>query len=88
MNVTRTRSEYAANLSMQPETVQAMRNLSALQRMRADGWNVGRSFTAPGRGHADSETLRVRRMGARYWAFRTGLTVVLSVVSTVVLTLA
>lgn len=42
---TRNRSEFAANVSLSPDTVQAMRNLSALQAMRSNHWTVGRTFT-------------------------------------------
>ena len=35
------------NVALHPDTVQAMRNLSALQRMKRDGWKVGRTFTRP-----------------------------------------
>lgn len=46
-----TRSEFTAHQHLNPATLQAMRNLSALQRMQRDGWTVGRTFTQPGRGH-------------------------------------
>lgn len=51
---TRTRSEFAANVALSPDTfraalspdtLQAMRNFSALQAMRANNWTVGRTFT-------------------------------------------
>lgn len=41
------RSEHAANVALQPQTLQAMRNLSALQSMRSNSWNVGRTFMRP-----------------------------------------
>lgn len=59
--MTRTiRSEHAANVALQPQTLQAMRNLSALQTMNRDGWNVGRTFTRPSVRPAAAHTVATR----------------------------
>lgn len=40
-------SEFSANLSLDPATMEAMHRLCAYQRMRDAGFEVGRSFTRP-----------------------------------------
>ncbi len=46
-----TRSEHTAHLHLDPATLESMRNLTALQRMRDAGWTVGKTFTHKGKGH-------------------------------------
>ncbi len=54
------RSEFAAHLTLNPQTAQTMRNLSALHAMRRDGWTIGRTFTRPAPVRPAAHTLAQR----------------------------